>query len=127
MLLVVAAAAVILIWFQRDSGGGAAPPALPGPARALTAVALLPFSNAANDPSYDWARQGLPSLLRADLLQSSSMGLVSDDHVQYVLEGLKLTDAADLRTTDLERIAGALGVESLLIGELFKTGNQLLK
>jgi len=99
----------------------AGPPVVPG---TQTSLVLLPFQNATGDARYDWIQAGLPDLLRTDLLQSKALGLVGENRLQEVLEGLKIADAAEFQPATLRRVGKLMGVEYVVTGSLMKAGDQ---
>lgn len=114
LLLLAGLATGIYYWLDR-------PPTFEVPKVSLV---LLPFRNATGDERYEWIEAGLPSLLRADLMQSSALSPVGEERLQKVLEGLKIADPADIRPSTLRRVANLLGVDNMVTGSLMKAGDR---
>src|SRR2546427_597733 len=75
------AAAILLLVAGAGIVGRFMKPGPPSVTAPQVSLVILPFQNATGDPRYDWARSGLPSLLRSELLQSESLRLVGEERL----------------------------------------------
>ena len=108
----------LMLWPTRE------PSVAPVAVATGTSLALVPFRNVSGDASHDWTRTGLPNLLRSELQQSTALRLVGEDRVSSIVEGLKLQRGDGLQPGALERISNLTGVENLLTGDLFTSGDR---
>jgi len=113
---IVAALVPLLPW----PPWGQAPPPPP-----RTSLALLPFQNATGDPSFDWVRTGLPSLIRSGLIEAKALRLVGESRTQEIFAALKLPDTVEPSPANTLRIAGLLGAENVLAGRLVRIADRL--
>ena len=119
---VLAAAAIVVMVLPLLSWQpwGQAPPPPP-----RTSLALLPFQNATGDPSFDWVRTGLPSLIRSELIEAKALRLVGEGRTQEIFAALKLPDSVEPSPANTLRIAGLLGAENVLAGRLVRIADRL--
>src|SRR5213594_2718339 len=87
-LLLVAAAGIAARFMKPGSPSVSAP---------QVSLVILPFQNATGDPGYDWARSGLPSLLRSELLQSESLRLVGEERLLDIMGTLQIATGEETR------------------------------
>ena len=99
---------------------GHAPPPPP-----RTSLALLPFQNATGDPSFDWVRTGLPSLIRSELIEAKALRLVGEGRTQEIFAALRLPETVEPSASNSLRIAGLLGAENVLTGRLVRIADRL--
>ncbi len=120
----IAAAAIILLitTFRRGGAGGTVPP--PTPTLPKTALAVLPFRNATGDARFDWARNGLPELLRGELGRTAALRVAGDDRVRGTLGALQAAGDDLERPATIQRVASLAGVDTVLTGSLMKVGGQ---
>src|SRR5262245_35241024 len=79
---VLIAAAALLVLVAAGLGAVSFLTSMPaGPSAPVTSLALMPFRNATGDATFDWARAGLPEMLRTDLMQSKALRVASEDRV----------------------------------------------
>ncbi len=97
----------------------------PAPITPRTSLVILPFQNDTGDPRYDWARAGLPSLLRDDLMQARDLRLVGEERVQDVLQALRIPEGEASRPATVRKIATLVGADHVLAGRLLKIGDRL--
>jgi tetratricopeptide (TPR) repeat protein/TolB-like protein len=118
-LVVIAAAAYggIRLWKSRPAGGAAAGP--------MTSLAVLPFQNATGDPRYDWAKDGLLSQLRDNLLQTKTVRLAGEDRIRETIETLRAPAGEESRPPNMRRIATIIGADNVLAGKLLKISTGL--
>ncbi len=90
-----------------------------------TSLAVLPFQNATGDSRYDWARDGLPSLLRDGLVQAKDLHLFGEDRVQEVVESLRAPEGEEARPANMRRIATLIGADNVLAGKILKIADRL--
>lgn len=95
------------------------------PAGPLTSLVILPFQNGTGDSRYDWARDGLPSLLRTDLLQAKGLRLFGEDRVWEILGTLRARPGEESRPANMRKIATLIGADHVLAGRLLKIGGRL--
>ena len=120
VVVLVAASAIaggIHYWRSRPAAATATGP--------VTSLAVLPFRNGTGDPRYDWAKDGLPSLLRAGVLQAKVVRLAGDDRVAETIETLRAPAGDESKPANMRRIATIIGTDNVLAGKLLKFGGQL--
>lgn len=95
------------------------------PAAPLTSLVILPFRNDTGDPHYDWARDGLPSLLRGELMEAKELRLIGEDRAREVLATLRAAEGEESTPSNMRRIAALIGADNVLSGRLLKTADTL--
>ncbi|MCZ6778142.1 MAG: tetratricopeptide repeat protein [Acidobacteria bacterium] len=116
VVAVLTAAAVIAYRSLPVSG-----PRMTVPAASMV---LLPFQNLTGDAAYDWIGDGIPGLVRSNLMRTKALRLIPDERVQRLLAGLQLT-ADDLsQVPSVIRIGGLAGAENAITGSLMRAGDQ---
>jgi tetratricopeptide (TPR) repeat protein/TolB-like protein len=116
-LLAISAAVVAGVRYWR-----ARPSVAPAP---VTSLVVLPFRNDTGDSRYEWARDGLPSLLRDDLLEARELRLVGDDRMRDILGALRTPDGEEQRPATMRQLASLIGADHVLAGRLLKIGDRL--
>ncbi len=88
------------------------------------AVAILTFENPSNNDDVRWLARGLPSMLVTGLAQTPGLDVVSSQRVDEILKelGQQSADADKSRILEIGRRAGA---GALVMGSVFKTGNDV--
>jgi serine/threonine protein kinase/tetratricopeptide (TPR) repeat protein len=85
-------------------------------------IAIFPFENLTGDPGLDWLRTGLPDMLVTDLSQAPELEVIGLDRVSPALEGLRKGREGAIDRETLARVAGSVGVESVLVGSFARAG-----
>jgi serine/threonine protein kinase/tetratricopeptide (TPR) repeat protein len=88
-------------------------------------VAIFPFENLSGDPGLEWLRTGLPDMLVTDLSQAPELEIIGLDRVGPVLDGLARGREGTLDRETLERVAGTVGVETVLVGNFARAGGAI--
>jgi eukaryotic-like serine/threonine-protein kinase len=88
-------------------------------------LAILPFTNVADDASLEWMRTGLPELLISDLSQSRLVRPVRGDRIARVLEETGLARQPRFDEAALETVAKRTRAGSALTGQFRQTGGRL--
>jgi serine/threonine protein kinase/tetratricopeptide (TPR) repeat protein len=108
-LLILLLAAGAGLWFFKFRGSAASG------SDSITSIAVLPFQNKSDDADTDYLSEGLAESLIFRLSQ---------------LPGLKVSPTSSVmryqgKETDIAKIAGELGVDSVMTGRLVKRGDNL--
>ena len=88
-------------------------------------LAILHFSNNTGDESYDYLKSGFCNLLTTDLSQSRYLNVIPEDRLFEILKNLKLLDVEDYNTKDLAQFAEYAHVDTIVLGNITKTGKKL--
>jgi TolB-like protein/DNA-binding winged helix-turn-helix (wHTH) protein/Flp pilus assembly protein TadD len=81
----------------------------------IDSVAVLPLTNASNDPNLEYLSEGITESIISDLSRIPSLRVISRD-AAFRYKG---------RTVDAEKVARELGVGAVLLGTVEKRGNNL--
>jgi serine/threonine protein kinase/tetratricopeptide (TPR) repeat protein len=92
---------------------------------AKPSLAVLPFENNSQDPSWDYWRMGLPELITADLIQSRLLCIPSSERTWGVLRKLGYAQKEQHSLADLRKVATRTRVEYVLTGGIFPSGRGL--
>jgi len=90
----------------------------------VMSVAVLPFFNGSGDPSLNWWGATISDSLVSDIGQSAHLHLVSSGRVQDVLRDLHISPEPQPDASTMRGIKEATGAETVISGELVKTGDQ---
>ncbi len=116
--LAIAAILAALILFKPWARKAAAPSLSNKPS-----LAVMYFKNSTGDESLDHWRIALSDSIITDLSQSKYFEVLSSDRLFSILRKLGLLEATNYATEDLREIAAEGGVNYILMGSLFKSGN----
>ncbi len=86
-------------------------------------LAIMYFKNNTGDESLNHWRTALSDSIITDLSQSRYFEVLSSDQLFSILRKLNLLDAANYATEDLRQVAAEGGVNYVLMGSLFQSGN----
>jgi len=95
------------------------------PAGGKPRVAILQFRNMTGDPKMDVWKEGLPSLLIADISQSPAITVVGEDRMRSVLERKNLLQVQTYTAEHLAAVASDTGATHIVQGFLTKAGEEL--
>jgi serine/threonine protein kinase/tetratricopeptide (TPR) repeat protein len=91
----------------------------------VLSLAVMPFQNASNDPSWDWLGPSLADMLSTDVGQSSRLRTVSSDRVQQVFHDLRIAPNSIVDSSTLGRVAEFTNADTLVWGQFTKLGDQI--
>jgi len=122
----IAAAVVIAVtgFLLRDKIWVAATPESRS-AKPEVALAILPFRNAAQDPSLDWLGPSLADMLSTDVGQSAHLRTVSPDRLHQVLHDLRIGSDTSVDPTVLRRVGESSSADTVIWGQFAKFGDQI--
>jgi serine/threonine protein kinase len=86
-------------------------------------LAIMYFKNNTGDESLNHWRTALSDSIITDLSQSRYFEVLSSDQLFSILRKLNLLDAANYATEDLRQVAADGGVNYVLLGSLFQSGD----
>jgi TolB-like protein/tRNA A-37 threonylcarbamoyl transferase component Bud32 len=87
-------------------------------------LAVLHFRNMTGDPNMDIWREGLPSLLIADMSQSSAFNVVGEDRMRSCLKRHNLLETQSYTAENLADVASDTGATHVIQGFLTKAGEE---
>ena len=108
-IALIAAAGGVLLWRAREPGD------VPRSANAPRRIAVLPFENLSGDPEQRYFSDGLTSEIRIQLSRNALLQIAGQTSSEQVGDGRE----------DVRAIAGALGVDFLLGGNVQKAGGRV--
>jgi serine/threonine protein kinase/tetratricopeptide (TPR) repeat protein len=97
--------------------------ALP-PAGGKSRLAVLHFRNMTGDPKMDVWREGLPSLLIADISQSQDIHVVGEDRMRSCLTRKNLLQTQSYTAENLAAVASDTGATHIIQGFLTRAGEE---
>lgn len=86
-------------------------------------LAVLDFSNTANDPELDYLVRGIPESIITNLAKTGKLDIVERSRMQQALEELNLSVSGIIDEQTAVELGRAVGANAVMTGSFLKIGN----
>jgi TolB-like protein len=94
-------------------------------AKADDPVAVLPFKNLNQDPSYDWLKLGMAETMVADLRRSGKVRVVERDQLDKAMAEVALQSEKGTDESTAVRVGKMVGARTILVGSFQQFSGQV--
>ncbi len=91
----------------------------------ITAVAILPFVNADNDPKIDWISAGCVSTIGVKLCKVANIQYISMSHIRYTMKEMNLQDDVFANPAMAKKLGRAAGAKYIVLGSYNQAGDKI--